>query len=92
MSTDTKGCPCQKREPEQTEKDVFSSIAFEDALHNQVYVKRGNSRRRRDVEEDPGPMIPVAPVVPVVPMSVMLDSVRMQRSVNTLLGVSVEWW
>ncbi|XP_066590355.1 insulin-like receptor isoform X2 [Prorops nasuta] len=46
-------CDCVDREPDQSmrEKEVSSSIAFEDALHNQVYIKRMNSRRRRDVSE-----------------------------------------
>lgn len=47
--TDT--CDCSSREVDSStrEKDATSSIAFEDALHNQVYVKRPTSRRRRDV-------------------------------------------
>ncbi|XP_014208001.1 insulin-like receptor [Copidosoma floridanum] len=40
-------CSCAKAAPVQSENDVYTTIAFEDALHNQVYVKR-NSRRRRD--------------------------------------------
>ncbi|XP_024944809.1 insulin-like receptor isoform X2 [Cephus cinctus] len=44
-------CDCADRVPDQSirEKEVSSSIAFEDALHNKVYVKKVNSRRRRDV-------------------------------------------
>ncbi|XP_034934198.1 insulin-like receptor [Chelonus insularis] len=43
-------CDCADRESDQSlrEKEVSSSIAFEDALHNQVYVKRNNNRRKRD--------------------------------------------
>ncbi|KAG7198161.1 hypothetical protein KM043_005580 [Ampulex compressa] len=46
-------CNCADREADQSmrEKEVSSSIAFEDALHNRVYVKRINTRRRRDVNE-----------------------------------------
>lgn len=47
-------CVCTDRETtdqSMREKEVSSSIAFENALHNQVYVKRMTSRRRRDVSE-----------------------------------------
>ncbi|KAI4497351.1 hypothetical protein M0802_007598 [Mischocyttarus mexicanus] len=46
-------CDCADRELDQSmrEKEVSSSIAFEDALHNQVYVKRIDARRRRDTTE-----------------------------------------
>lgn len=49
--TETTSCTCADREsPDQSmrEKEVSSSIAFENALHNQVYIKRINARRRRD--------------------------------------------
>ncbi|XP_043280650.1 insulin-like receptor [Venturia canescens] len=49
-------CDCSSRKPEQSselEKEISSSIAFEDALHNAVYVKRTNSRRRRDIDAVP---------------------------------------
>lgn len=49
---ETTSCTCADREmADQSirEKEVSSSIAFENALHNQVYVKRMmNARRRRD--------------------------------------------
>lgn len=47
-------CECVDRENDQSlrEKEASSSIAFEDALHNQVYVKR-KSRRKRDVGDTP---------------------------------------
>uniref|UniRef100_A0ABD2XMG2 Tyrosine-protein kinase receptor n=1 Tax=Trichogramma kaykai TaxID=54128 RepID=A0ABD2XMG2_9HYME len=45
-------CPCGESKPTISEQDVSSSIAFEDALHNQVYIKRGNSRRRRSLEDE----------------------------------------
>lgn len=50
---DTDTCDCSSSEVDSStrEKDATSSIAFEDALHNQVYVKRPTSRRRRDVTE-----------------------------------------
>ncbi|KAF7989857.1 hypothetical protein HCN44_008531 [Aphidius gifuensis] len=54
--TDT-SCDCTDHEAKQSmrEKEVASSIAFEDALHNQVYVKRvHNRRRKRFVENDIG--------------------------------------
>ncbi|EFN89247.1 Insulin-like receptor [Harpegnathos saltator] len=47
-------CDCADREADQSmrEKEVSSSIAFENALHNQVYVKRNvNVRRRRETLE-----------------------------------------
>ncbi|XP_014295647.1 insulin-like receptor [Microplitis demolitor] len=53
---DVATCECADRESDQSirEKEVSSSIAFEDALHNQVYVKRvgGNNRRKRDISTD----------------------------------------
>lgn len=57
---DVTSCDCADREIDQSmrEKEVSSSIAFENALHNQVYVKRivnvnvnVNVRRRRDAME-----------------------------------------
>lgn len=50
---ETTSCDCADRELDQSmrEKEVSSSIAFEDALHNQVYVKRIDARRRRDTSE-----------------------------------------
>lgn len=51
-SPETTSCSCADRETtdqSMREKEVSSSIAFENALHNQVYVKRMNARRRRDV-------------------------------------------
>lgn len=50
---ETTSCDCADREMDQSlrEKEVSSSIAFEDALHNQVYVKRIDARRRRDTSE-----------------------------------------
>ncbi|XP_067209270.1 insulin-like receptor isoform X2 [Linepithema humile] len=54
-SPETTSCICADREmADQSirEKEVSSSIAFENALHNQVYVKRMmNARRRRDTSE-----------------------------------------
>ncbi|XP_048513218.1 insulin-like receptor [Athalia rosae] len=50
----TSTCQCAEDEtdPLLREKEVSSSIAFEDALHNQVYIKRPtNERRRRDLSE-----------------------------------------
>lgn len=49
-------CTCTDRETtdqSMREKEVSSSIAFENALHNQVYVKRisNTSRRRRHINE-----------------------------------------
>lgn len=48
-------CACTDRETtdqSMREKEVSSSIAFENALHNQVYVKRiSTSRRRRHANE-----------------------------------------
>lgn len=50
---ETGSCDCADRETDQSmrEKEVSSSIAFENALHNQVYIKRMNTRRRRDTSE-----------------------------------------
>lgn len=50
---ETATCDCADRETDQSmrEKEVSSSIAFENALHNQVYVKRMNARRRRHTSE-----------------------------------------
>jgi hypothetical protein len=62
-------CACPKREPVQSEKDVYSSIAFENALHNQVYVKRGNNRRRREA--------------PITRTSFMLEATRLKRELNS---------
>lgn len=49
----TTACNCADgdTDPAVREKEVSSSIAFEDALHNQVYIKRPNERRRRDLSE-----------------------------------------
>ncbi|XP_036146603.1 insulin-like receptor [Monomorium pharaonis] len=50
----TDSCVCSDREvtdQSMLEKEVSSSIAFENALHNQVYVKRAQSRRRRHIGE-----------------------------------------
>jgi len=47
-------CVCPDRETtdqSMREKEVSSSIAFENALHNQVYVKRITARRRRHTSE-----------------------------------------
>ncbi|XP_011648405.1 insulin-like peptide receptor isoform X2 [Pogonomyrmex barbatus] len=47
-------CACSDRETTDQsarEKEVSSSIAFENALHNQVYIKRINIRRRRHTSE-----------------------------------------
>ncbi|XP_011494410.1 PREDICTED: insulin-like peptide receptor [Ceratosolen solmsi marchali] len=62
-------CACPKREPVQSEKDVYSSIAFENALHNQVYVKRGNNRRRRETRQ--------------ATTSFMLEATRLKRELNS---------
>jgi len=46
----TDSCICSDRETtdqSMREKEVSSSIAFENALHNQVYVKRLSQQRRR---------------------------------------------
>lgn len=54
-SPETASCACADRETtdqSMREKEVSSSIAFENALHNQVYVKRMNTRRRRDVRSE----------------------------------------
>jgi hypothetical protein len=53
-SPESASCACADRETTDQsirEKEVSSSIAFENALHNQVYVKRMNTRRRRDTSE-----------------------------------------
>ncbi|XP_058788861.1 insulin-like receptor [Phymastichus coffea] len=61
-------CTCPKRETVPSEKEAYSSIAFENALHNQVYIKRSNNvRRRRDTTTD----------------SFMLEVVRMKRELNS---------
>ncbi|XP_011696536.1 PREDICTED: insulin-like receptor [Wasmannia auropunctata] len=47
-------CVCSDRETTDQstrEKEVSSSIAFENALHNQVYIKRMSQRRRRGATE-----------------------------------------
>lgn len=50
--TNTCDCPSQEVDSVTREKEATSSIAFEDALHNQVYVKRAsNNRRRREIDE-----------------------------------------
>ncbi|OXU24559.1 hypothetical protein TSAR_005271 [Trichomalopsis sarcophagae] len=59
-------CECKKRDPVQSESEVYSSITFEDALHNTVYVRRQDNRRRRDVSYT----------------SVMLEAVRMKRELT----------
>lgn len=54
VTPETETCECSDRETDQTlrEKEASSAIAFEDALHNQVYVKRRtNIRRKRDLGE-----------------------------------------
>ncbi|XP_034171540.2 insulin-like receptor-like isoform X1 [Osmia lignaria lignaria] len=54
ITPETETCECPDRETDQTirEKEASSAIAFEDALHNQVYVKRKtNVRRKRDLDE-----------------------------------------
>lgn len=52
MIPETGTCECADRETDQSlrEKEASSAIAFEDALHNQVYVKR-KPRRKRDVSD-----------------------------------------
>ncbi|OAD57588.1 Insulin-like receptor [Eufriesea mexicana] len=52
MMPETGTCDCADRETDQSlrEKEASSAIAFEDALHNQVYVKR-KPRRKRDVSD-----------------------------------------
>ncbi|XP_043252983.1 insulin-like receptor isoform X2 [Colletes gigas] len=47
-------CECTNRETDQSlrEKEASSAIAFEDALHNQVYVKR-KTRTKRDLGNAP---------------------------------------
>nr|XP_031833558.1 insulin-like receptor [Nomia melanderi] len=54
IAMETTTCECVDRENDQSlrEKEASSSIAFEDALHNQVYVKR-KTRRKRDVGDTP---------------------------------------
>ncbi|XP_011864735.1 PREDICTED: insulin-like receptor isoform X2 [Vollenhovia emeryi] len=52
--TKSDSCSCTDREMTDQwmrEKEVSSSIAFENALHNQVYIKRISSRRRRYTNE-----------------------------------------
>ncbi|XP_076235899.1 insulin-like receptor-like [Calliopsis andreniformis] len=51
MKQDAGTCVCTDRETDQSlrEKEVTSAIAFEDALHNQVYVKR-KTRKKREAE------------------------------------------
>lgn len=54
-SPETTSCGCADRETadqSMREKEVSSSIAFENALHNQVYIKRINARRRRDLKSE----------------------------------------
>lgn len=54
-SPETTSCGCADRETtdqSMREKEVSSSIAFENALHNQVYIKRINARRRRDLKNE----------------------------------------
>lgn len=45
----TSSCECSNREIVQAarEKEVSSSIAFEDALHNRVYVRRESTTRSK---------------------------------------------
>lgn len=52
MVSETGTCECADRETDQSlrEKEASSAIDFEDALHNQVYVKR-KPRRKRDVSD-----------------------------------------
>ena len=52
MEQESGACECTDRETDQSirEKEATSAIAFEDALHNQVYVKR-RSRKKRGAEE-----------------------------------------
>ncbi|KAK0096847.1 hypothetical protein PV326_004167 [Microctonus aethiopoides] len=48
-------CECAdfKTDPSIREKEVSSSIAFEDALHNQVYIRKGSgTRKKRDSNEN----------------------------------------
>lgn len=48
-------CDCAdfKTDPSIREKEVSSSIAFEDALHNQVYIRKGSgTRKKRDSNEN----------------------------------------
>ncbi|XP_012136523.2 insulin-like receptor-like isoform X2 [Megachile rotundata] len=54
VTPETGTCECADRETDQSlrEKEASSSIAFEDALHNQVYVKRkSSSRRKRELDQ-----------------------------------------
>lgn len=52
---ETESCSCANREIDQlkleAEKEAAGSIAFENAVHNVVYVKRINSRRKRGSNE-----------------------------------------
>ncbi|NP_001291521.1 insulin-like peptide receptor [Solenopsis invicta] len=51
----TDSCLCSDRvvtDQSMLEKEVSSSIAFENALHNQVYIKRAQSRRRRHTDSE----------------------------------------
>ncbi|CAD1479730.1 unnamed protein product, partial [Heterotrigona itama] len=52
MMPETGSCECLDRETDQSlrEKEASSAIEFEDALHNQVYIKR-KSKKKRDVSE-----------------------------------------
>lgn len=53
VKPDAGTCECTDRsEADQSlrEKEASSAIAFEDALHNQVYVKRRLPRKKRDAE------------------------------------------
>lgn len=52
MMPETGSCDCLDRETDQSlrEKEASSAIEFEDALHNQVYIKR-KSKKKRDVSE-----------------------------------------
>ncbi|XP_043602094.1 insulin-like receptor isoform X3 [Bombus pyrosoma] len=49
---ETGTCECSDREDDQSfrEKEASSAIEFEDALHNQVYIKR-KPKKKRDVSE-----------------------------------------
>ncbi|KOC66875.1 Insulin-like receptor [Habropoda laboriosa] len=52
MAPETVTCECTDKETDQSlrEKEASSAIAFEDAVHNQVYVKR-KTRRKREASE-----------------------------------------
>lgn len=52
MIPETGTCECPDRETDQSlrEKEASSAIEFEDALHNQVYIKR-KPKKKRDVSE-----------------------------------------